>query len=104
MHCRSGLLAEFQMNGAPINIYEPETVGCVVVDSEGHCASETSTEGLINKMLGRIGNSPIIRAFIYANRLCVVSVICEGESIIQAIIARDVVSLMEYKGLSSKSC
>lgn len=35
---------------------EFETVGCVVVDNQGHCAAATSTGGLVNKMLGRIGN------------------------------------------------
>ena len=35
---------------------EFETVGCVVVDYQGHCAAATSTGGLVNKMLGRIGN------------------------------------------------
>jgi len=99
MHCRGGMLAEFQMNGVPINIYEPETVGCVVVDSEGHCASATSTGGLINKMSGRIGDSPIIGAGTYANGVCAVSATGEGEAIIRATVARDVAALMEYKGL-----
>ncbi|CAN7085694.1 unnamed protein product, partial [Brassica oleracea var. botrytis] len=44
-----------QMNGLPISIYAPETVGCVVVDREGRCAAGTSTGGLMNKMMGRIG-------------------------------------------------
>jgi beta-aspartyl-peptidase (threonine type) len=100
MPCRKGMLAEFQMNGVPISIYEPETVGCVVVDSEGHCASATSTGGLINKMSGRIGDSPIIGAGTYANGVCAVSATGEGEAIIRATVARDVAALMEYKGLS----
>ncbi len=87
------------MNGVPINIYEPETMGFVVVDNEGHCASTTSTGSLINKISGRIGDSPIIRAGICANGLCFVSVTSEGEAIIRATVARDVAALMEYKGL-----
>lgn len=100
MPCRKGMLPDFQMNGVPINIYEPETVGCVVVDSEGHCASATSTGGLINKMSGRIGDSPIIGAGTYANGMCAVSATGEGEAIIRATVGRDVAALMEYKGLS----
>lgn len=100
MPCRKEMLAEFQMNGVPITVYEPETVGCVVVDSEGHCAAATSTGGLINKMSGRIGDSPIIGAGTYANGMCAVSATGEGEAIIRATLARDVAALMEYKGLS----
>ncbi|KAE8665874.1 Isoaspartyl peptidase/L-asparaginase [Hibiscus syriacus] len=43
------------------------TVGCVAVDREGNLASATSTGGLVNKMEGRIGDSPIIGAGTYAN-------------------------------------
>ncbi|KAF2583759.1 hypothetical protein F2Q70_00037193 [Brassica cretica] len=57
-----------QMNGLPISIYAPETVGCVVVDREGRCAAGTSTGGLMNKMMGRIGDSPLIGAGTYASK------------------------------------
>jgi hypothetical protein len=36
---------------------EFETVGCVAVDMHGSCAAATSTGGLVNKMVGRIGSS-----------------------------------------------
>ena len=49
-----------QMNGLPICVYAPKTIGCVVVDKEGRCAVATSTSGLMNKMTGRIGDSPLI--------------------------------------------
>ena len=35
---------------------EFETVGCVAVDVHGNCAAATSTGGLVNKMVGRIGS------------------------------------------------
>ncbi|KAF8404963.1 hypothetical protein HHK36_009858 [Tetracentron sinense] len=88
-----------QMNGLPISIYAPETVGCVVVDSQGRCAAATSTGGLMNKMSGRIGDSPLIGAGTYACDLCAVSCTGEGEAIIRATLARDVAAVMEYKGL-----
>ncbi|XP_050224584.1 isoaspartyl peptidase/L-asparaginase 1-like [Mercurialis annua] len=78
------------------------TVGCVAVDRNGNLASATSTGGLVNKMVGRIGDSPIIGAGTYANSLCAVSATGVGESIIRATVARDVAALMEYKGLSLK--
>ncbi|KAJ0986757.1 hypothetical protein J5N97_005113 [Dioscorea zingiberensis] len=88
-----------QMNGLPISIYAPETVGCAVVDSQGWCAAATSTGGLMNKMTGRIGDSPLIGAGTYACNLCAVSCTGEGEAIIRGTLARDVAALMEYKGL-----
>ncbi|KAL1373161.1 hypothetical protein HN51_003171 [Arachis hypogaea] len=78
------------------------TVGCVAVDSNGNLASATSTGGLVNKMAGRIGDTPVIGAGTYANELCAVSATGKGESIIRGTVARDVAALMEFKGLSLK--
>ncbi|KAL8141121.1 hypothetical protein V2J09_007142 [Rumex salicifolius] len=87
------------MNGLPIEVYAPETVGCVVVDSEGRCAAATSTGGLMNKKSGRIGDSPVVGAGTYACEACGVSCTGEGEAILRATLARDVAALIEYKGL-----
>ncbi|KMZ61400.1 Isoaspartyl peptidase/L-asparaginase 1 [Zostera marina] len=76
------------------------TVGCVAVDANGNLATATSTGGLVNKMVGRIGDTPIIGAGTYANALCAVSATGRGESIIKHTIARDVAALMDYKGFS----
>ncbi|KZV21706.1 l-asparaginase [Dorcoceras hygrometricum] len=76
------------------------TVGCVAVDGNGNLAAATSTGGLVNKMVGRIGDTPMIGAGTYANCYCAVSATGKGESIIRATVARDVAALMEYKGLS----
>lgn len=97
--CGSAAESPIQMNGLPISIYAPETVGCVVVDGEGRCAAATSTGGLMNKMTGRIGDSPIIGAGTYACEVCGVSCTGEGEAILRGTLARDVAALMEYKGL-----
>ncbi|XP_020270247.1 isoaspartyl peptidase/L-asparaginase 1 [Asparagus officinalis] len=78
------------------------TVGCVAVDCDGNLAAATSTGGLVNKMVGRIGDTPLIGAGTYANHLCAVSATGRGEAIIRATVARDVAALMEYKGLSLK--
>ncbi|KAH6758511.1 N-terminal nucleophile aminohydrolases superfamily protein [Perilla frutescens var. hirtella] len=78
------------------------TVGCVAVDGNGNLATATSTGGLVNKMVGRIGDTPIIGAGTYANKFCAISATGRGESIIRATVGRDVAALMEYKGLSLK--
>lgn len=97
--CGTGVQSPIHMNGLPISIYAPETVGCVVVDSEGRCAAATSTGGLLNKRIGRIGDSPLIGAGTYAGELCGVSCTGEGEAIIRGTLAREVGAVMEYKGL-----
>lgn len=53
-------------------------------------------------MVGRIGDTPIVGAGTYANKLCAVSCTGKGEAIIRATVARDVAALMEYKGLTLK--
>ncbi|CAH9057459.1 unnamed protein product [Cuscuta epithymum] len=86
----------------PIGDSQIGTVGCVVVDGNGCLAAATSTGGLVNKMVGRIGDTPIIGAGTYANQFCAVSATGKGESIIRATVARDVAALMEFKGISVK--
>ncbi|XAR61925.1 Asparaginase [Bertholletia excelsa] len=97
--CSGVVESPLQMNGLAIRVYAPETVGCVVVDCEGRCAAATSTGGLMNKMTGRIGDSPLIGAGTYACDVCAVSCTGEGEAIIRGTLAREVAAVMEYKGL-----
>lgn len=78
------------------------TVGCVAVDSLGNLAAATSTGGLVNKMAGRIGDTPIIGAGTYANKFCAISATGRGEAIIRETVARDVAAVMEYKRLGFK--
>lgn len=77
------------------------TVGCVVCDKHGNLAAGTSTGGLTNKMMGRVGDSPILGAGTYANNAtCAVSCTGTGEYYIRNSIAFHVSALMAYKGLS----
>ncbi|KAJ9568174.1 hypothetical protein OSB04_004140 [Centaurea solstitialis] len=88
--------------GVPDGDSKLGTVGCVAVDSLGNLAAATSTGGLVNKMVGRIGDTPIIGAGTYANKFCAVSATGRGEAIIRETVARDVAAVMEYKGLGLK--
>jgi len=75
------------------------TVGAVARDREGHLAAATSTGGLTNKMPGRIGDTSIIGAGVYANdATCAVSSTGTGEHFIRACIAYDVHARMRYLG------
>ena len=71
----------------------------MAVDAAGNLATATSTGGLVNKMAGRIGDTPVVGAGTYANALCAVSATGKGEEIIRHTVARDVAALMEHRGL-----
>jgi L-asparaginase / beta-aspartyl-peptidase len=77
------------------------TVGAVALDQKGNLAAATSTGGMMNKMHGRIGDSPIIGAGTYAkNNTCAISCTGHGEFFIRNVVAYDVSSMMEYRGIS----
>lgn len=77
------------------------TVGAVALDREGNVAAATSTGGVENKKMGRIGDSCIIGVGCYANnKTCAISGTGDGELLMKNIVAYDISALMEYKGLS----
>ncbi len=75
------------------------TVGAVALDKDGNVAAGTSTGGMTYKKYGRVGDVPVIGAGTYANNAtCAVSATGWGEFFIRLSVARDIASLMEYKG------
>jgi beta-aspartyl-peptidase (threonine type) len=77
------------------------TVGAAARDVHGDVAAATSTGGTTAKRWGRVGDSPIVGAGVYAsNRSCAVSATGAGEYFIRLTVAREVCALVEYKGLS----
>lgn len=75
------------------------TVGAVAVDGNRDVAAATSTGGLTNKLVGRVGDSPIIGAGTYANnRTLAVSCTGIGEVFIRGVAAYDISAIMEYTG------
>ena len=76
------------------------TVGAVACDQHGNIAGATSTGGMTNKKWGRVGDSPMVGAGVYANnKTCAVSCTGSGEFFIRGVVAYDVSCLMEHKGL-----
>ncbi|VVE52129.1 isoaspartyl peptidase/L-asparaginase family protein [Pandoraea anhela] len=77
------------------------TVGAVACDIHGHVAAATSTGGMTNKAVGRVGDSPLIGAGCYANdATAAVSATGTGEAFIRAVACYEVGALMAYAGLS----
>ena len=73
------------------------TVGAVAVDRSRDVAAATSTGGLTNKLVGRVGDSPVIGAGTYANnRTVAVSCTGTGEVFIRGVAAYDISAIMEY--------
>ena len=77
------------------------TVGAVAIDAQGNLAAATSTGGMTDKRVGRVGDSPLIGAGCYANnRTVAVSCTGSGEMFMRMLAAYDVSALMEYGKLS----
>jgi L-asparaginase / beta-aspartyl-peptidase len=79
------------------NFGETGTVGAVGLDRRGNLAAGTSTGGLTNKPVGRIGDSPIIGAGTYArNGTVAASATGTGELFIRRAVTHDISAQMEY--------
>ena len=75
------------------------TVGAAARDRDGHVAAATSTGGLTGKRWGRIGDSPVIGAGIYADdRACAVSATGAGEYFIRVGVAHEICARMRQLG------
>lgn len=72
------------------------TVGCVALDRAGRLAAATSTGGTLNKMEGRIGDSPILGAGIWADGRVAISCTGQGEYFLRQATARDIAARMAY--------
>jgi L-asparaginase / beta-aspartyl-peptidase len=78
------------------------TVGAVARDLEGNLAAATSTGGLVNKRWGRVGDTPVVGAGVYAdNETCGVSATGYGEQFLRTVIAKTVSDFIYFKGLNA---
>jgi beta-aspartyl-peptidase (threonine type) len=74
------------------------TVGAVARDPLGHVAAATSTGGLVNKRVGRVGDSPLLGAGTYADGdggAC--SATGHGESIMRLALAKTATDLLRAR-------
>ncbi len=74
------------------------TVGAVALDQNGNLAVATSTGGIVGKLAGRVGDTPIIGAASYADDTVAVSTTGYGEYYIRNVAAYDVSARMKYQG------
>jgi L-asparaginase / beta-aspartyl-peptidase len=73
------------------------TVGAVARDAGGRVAAATSTGGMAGQAEGRVGDTPIVGAGVYA-RDNVVAISCtgHGEAFIRGVVAYDVAARIRY--------
>ncbi len=76
------------------------TIGAVARDPQGNLAAATSTGGIVNKRMGRVGDSPIVGAGVWAdNETCAVSATGYGEDFMRTLIGKTVSDFMLMQGM-----
>jgi len=79
------------------------TVGAVARDKQGNLAAATSTGGITNKKWGRVGDSPVIGAGVYAdNETAAISATGYGEQFIRTVLAKTISDIIWYEKCSAQ--
>lgn len=74
------------------------TVGCLALDRSGALAAGTSTGGAFGKLPGRVGDSPIAGAGVWADDRVAVSCTGSGEMFIRAAVAAQIAHRVRFAG------
>jgi L-asparaginase / beta-aspartyl-peptidase len=75
------------------------TVGAVARDADGRVAAATSTGGMVGQADGRVGDSPIVGAGVYArDNVAAISCTGHGEAFMRGVVAYDVAARIRYLG------
>jgi L-asparaginase / beta-aspartyl-peptidase len=78
------------------------TIGAVARDIHGDLAAATSTGGLVNKRWGRVGDTPIIGAGVFAdNETCAVSATGYGEQFLRTVLAKTISDFVQFRGMEA---
>ncbi|MGA7936195.1 MAG: isoaspartyl peptidase/L-asparaginase family protein [Kovacikia sp.] len=78
------------------------TVGAVARDIQGNLAAATSTGGLVNKRWGRVGDTPVVGAGVFAdNETCAVSATGYGEQFLRTVLAKTISDFVQFRGMDA---
>ena len=78
------------------------TIGAVARDCHGNLAAATSTGGIVNKRWGRVGDSPIVGAGVFAdNTTCAVSATGYGEQFQRTVLSKMISDFIYFKGMTA---
>ena len=79
------------------------TIGAIARDPEGNLAAATSTGGIVNKRMGRVGDSPIIGSGVYAdNETCAVSATGYGEDFMRSVLSKTIADFIYFKNMNAE--
>lgn len=79
------------------------TIGAVARDLDGNLAAATSTGGIVNKRWGRVGDSPILGAGVFAdNTTCAVSATGYGEQFQRTVLSKMISDFIHFKGMDAR--
>ncbi len=87
-----------ESNHPPGGVLAHGTVGCVVRDAQGRLAAGTSTGGVFGKLAGRVGDTPIPGAGVWADQAVAVSCTGQGEYFIRIAAAAQVAMRLRFAG------
>jgi len=80
------------------------TIGAVARDIHGNLAAATSTGGLVNKRWGRVGDTPIVGAGVFAdNDTCAVSATGYGEQFLRTVLAKTISDFVQFRGMDAQA-
>ncbi|WP_310482711.1 isoaspartyl peptidase/L-asparaginase family protein [Chamaesiphon sp. VAR_48_metabat_403] len=80
------------------------TIGAVERDLHGNLAAATSTGGLVNKRWGRVGDTPIVGAGVFAdNDTCAVSATGYGEQFLRTVFAKTISDFVQFRGMDAQA-
>ncbi len=84
-----------KFNNVIDTLFTHDTVGAVAIDASGNVAAATSTGGITGKLVGRVGDTPVIGSGALAdNNIGGASSTGHGESIMKVMLARHVLDLV----------
>ena len=80
------------------------TIGAVAMDRKGNLAAAASTGGMLYKKEGRVGDTPIPGAGVYAdNNSCAVSATGHGEMFLRTVLAKHIADLIYFRKMNAES-
>ncbi|CAN9505162.1 unnamed protein product [Ophioblennius macclurei] len=91
------LLAKLSGGNASTNNH-PQTVGAVALDCRNALAAASSTGGLVGKLKGRVGDTAVVGAGIYADEKLAITCSGDGDVFLRNTVAQKIASLYYHKG------
>lgn len=83
----------------PLKNSHPQTVGAVALDRFQKLAAASSTGGLVGKLKGRVGDTAVVGAGIYADDKVALTCSGDGDIFLRHTVAQKIASLYQHKGI-----